>query len=96
METVADNACRNCHETHQTGGGAVLLRYAAEEENCAACHDGSVAEKDVMASFGRPRHGNRASALVIQGDAPSTETRAYAAPSRRCRASPSFSPNPRM
>ena len=49
--TVAGNACRNCHETHQTGGGPVLLRHAAEEENCSACHDGSVAEHDIMAGF---------------------------------------------
>jgi predicted CXXCH cytochrome family protein len=49
--TVSGNACRNCHETHQTGGGSVLLRYAAEEENCAACHNGNVAGQNVMASF---------------------------------------------
>jgi hypothetical protein len=29
----------------------VLLRHAAEEENCAACHNGNVAGGDVMASF---------------------------------------------
>ncbi|GAG95187.1 unnamed protein product, partial [marine sediment metagenome] len=51
QSTVSGNACRNCHETHQTGGGRVLLRYAAEEENCAACHNGNVAGTDVMASF---------------------------------------------
>jgi hypothetical protein len=49
--TVSGNACRNCHETHQTGGGPVLLRHAAAEENCAACHNGNVAGHDVMASF---------------------------------------------
>jgi len=49
--TVSGNACRNCHETHQTGGGRVLLRHLAEEENCVACHNGNVAEKNVMASF---------------------------------------------
>lgn len=52
-DTVSENACRNCHETHQTGGGRVLLRHAAEEENCAACHNGNVAEKNVMATFNR-------------------------------------------
>ena len=51
-QTVADNACANCHESHQSGGGGpVLLRHAAEEENCAACHSGNVAAQDVMASF---------------------------------------------
>jgi predicted CXXCH cytochrome family protein len=51
QRTVSENACRNCHETHQTGGGRVLLRHAREEENCADCHNGNVAEKDVMAAF---------------------------------------------
>jgi predicted CXXCH cytochrome family protein len=49
--TVSGNACRNCHETHQTGGGPLLLRHDAEEDNCADCHNGNVAHKDVMASF---------------------------------------------
>jgi predicted CXXCH cytochrome family protein len=50
-KTVSQNACRNCHETHQTGGGKVLLRHAAEEENCVDCHNGNVAGKDVSANF---------------------------------------------
>jgi predicted CXXCH cytochrome family protein len=49
--SVSENACRNCHETHQKGGGRVLLRSAAEEDNCSACHNGNVAQKNVMASF---------------------------------------------
>jgi len=49
--TVAGNGCRNCHETHQTRGGPVLLRHVAEEENCAACHNGSVGDTNVMADF---------------------------------------------
>lgn len=49
--SVSGNACRNCHETHQTFGGRVLLRNASEEENCGACHNGNVAGKDVMAGF---------------------------------------------
>lgn len=49
--TVAGNACRNCHETHQTSGGPVLLRFASEGENCAACHNGNVAGQNVMNSF---------------------------------------------
>jgi predicted CXXCH cytochrome family protein len=49
--TVAGNACRNCHETHQTGGGPTLLRYASKAENCASCHNGNVASHDVMSSF---------------------------------------------
>jgi len=49
--TVAGNACRNCHETHQASGGPRLLRYASEENSCAACHNGNVASQDVMDSF---------------------------------------------
>ena len=49
--SVSGNACRNCHETHQSGGGPMLLRHASEGENCAACHYGNVAGKDVMTSF---------------------------------------------
>jgi len=49
--TVAANGCRNCHETHQTGGGPNLLRHAVEEDNCVACHSGNVARKDVMSAF---------------------------------------------
>ena len=49
--TVAANACRNCHETHQSGGGRNLLRYTVEEDNCSACHNGNVAAKNVMAAI---------------------------------------------
>ena len=49
--SVAGNACRNCHETHQTGGGPMLLRYASQSENCTVCHNGNVAGQDVMSSF---------------------------------------------
>ncbi len=52
-QTVATNACRNCHENHQTGGGPNLLRNASRIDNCAACHNGNVASQDVMASFGK-------------------------------------------
>lgn len=51
--TVADNACRNCHEAHEAVGGPRLLRFADEEMNCSACHDGSVAAEDIMSLFAR-------------------------------------------
>jgi predicted CXXCH cytochrome family protein len=47
--TVSTNACQNCHLPHSDAGGPRLLRYADEEQNCAACHNGNVAGKDVMA-----------------------------------------------
>jgi predicted CXXCH cytochrome family protein len=49
--TVSGNACRNCHEMHQPGGGRVLTRHEAEDEYCSACHNGNVATKDVSATF---------------------------------------------
>ena len=49
--SVSDNGCDNCHVPHAAKGGARLLKYVNEEENCVACHNGNVASKDVMASF---------------------------------------------
>ncbi len=49
--TVADNACENCHRPHSAGGYVRLLSYAAEEENCYACHNGNVAAKNIQAEF---------------------------------------------
>lgn len=45
--TVAENGCRNCHVPHAAGGHARLLNYAAEEDNCLACHNGNVAQKNI-------------------------------------------------
>ena len=49
--TVADNGCQNCHQPHTSGSRERLLNYQAEEDNCAACHNGNVAGKDVMTVF---------------------------------------------
>jgi predicted CXXCH cytochrome family protein len=51
FSTVADNGCSNCHLPHAVSGGPRLLRHAAEEDNCAACHTGHVADQDVMSLF---------------------------------------------
>ena len=48
--TVSDNGCQNCHMPHAAAGGPRLLKWAAEEENCSACHNGNVAALDVMAT----------------------------------------------
>lgn len=47
--TVSDNGCGNCHMPHAAEGGPRLLKHAAEEDNCADCHNGNVASSDVMA-----------------------------------------------
>lgn len=45
--TVAENACRNCHAPHNAGEPLRLLNYAAEEDNCLACHSSNVAVTDI-------------------------------------------------
>lgn len=49
--TVRQAACGSCHRPHTAGGRQRLLRYEAEEDNCLACHDGSVATGDIAAEF---------------------------------------------
>lgn len=51
--TVAENACANCHTPHTAGGKQRLLIYAAEEDNCLACHNGNVAQTDIKADFNK-------------------------------------------
>lgn len=46
-KTVADNACENCHKTHNAGGAERLLNYSKEEENCLVCHNGQLAKTDI-------------------------------------------------
>lgn len=41
--TVSQNACENCHNTHQAGGAKRLLNSSTEENNCLPCHSGTVA-----------------------------------------------------
>jgi predicted CXXCH cytochrome family protein len=50
VSTVRDLGCESCHRPHSAGGRERLLRYAAEEDNCLACHNGSVA-KDVASAL---------------------------------------------
>jgi len=49
--TVREAACASCHRPHTAGGQQRLLRREAEEENCLACHDGSVARTDLRAAL---------------------------------------------
>lgn len=48
FKTVAENACENCHNPHNSGMDKRLLKYRIEENNCLDCHNGNVAEKDIQ------------------------------------------------
>ncbi|HEX9047091.1 MAG TPA: cytochrome c3 family protein, partial [Verrucomicrobiae bacterium] len=52
-QTVAANACENCHSPHNAGGNARLLNSQAEEQNCYPCHNGNVAAKNIQAEFNK-------------------------------------------
>lgn len=51
LETVAENACMNCHRVHAAGPPQWLLNFAEEERNCFVCHNRAVASKDVEQDF---------------------------------------------
>ncbi len=53
-QTVAENACENCHTSHKAGSKARLLHQAKEEENCFVCHNGKIVSKDLAAEFKKP------------------------------------------
>lgn len=49
--TVAQNACENCHNPHNSGGIPRLLKYQPEENNCFDCHNANVASKNIQSEF---------------------------------------------
>lgn len=49
--TVAENACANCHNPHNSGATSRLLKYQTEEDNCLDCHNGNTASKNIQAEF---------------------------------------------
>ena len=49
--TVAENACQNCHNPHNAGGNARLLKFEPEEDNCLDCHNGNVAATNIKLDF---------------------------------------------
>ncbi|MBD1400681.1 cytochrome c3 family protein [Pelovirga terrestris] len=56
--TVAQNGCANCHVSHAAGSSERLLLYAAEEDNCLACHSGHVATSNINSELLKEfRHG---------------------------------------
>lgn len=55
--TVAANACGNCHSPHTAGMPERLLNYSDDEDTCLVCHNGNVARDNVLADIQRPyRH----------------------------------------
>ncbi len=46
--SVAENACENCHDPHNSGGKPRLLKSATEEGNCLDCHSGNTASTDIQ------------------------------------------------
>ncbi len=51
--TVQDNGCESCHRPHTGNTPERILKFV-EEFTCDACHNGSVAAKDVSADFSKP------------------------------------------
>jgi predicted CXXCH cytochrome family protein len=49
--SVADNGCGNCHRQHAAAHPEWLLLQRVTSDLCFACHDGSVAAKDVRRAF---------------------------------------------
>jgi len=49
-QTVADNACMNCHTPHNATTAARLVKDQ-EEQTCYRCHDGSVGQNNIQTDF---------------------------------------------
>ena len=55
--TVNRNGCANCHDVHNASGKERLFKKMEEEDNCLDCHNGNVANTNLMAEFSKPyRH----------------------------------------
>ena len=48
---VAENACANCHRSHNGAGVPALLNFVFEEDNCLLCHNDEVASTDIEFEF---------------------------------------------
>ncbi len=51
--SVADNACENCHTPHNASGKKRLLNSSTEEGACIVCHNGNVAQKNLVTEFNK-------------------------------------------
>ncbi|MHC4359393.1 MAG: cytochrome c3 family protein [Planctomycetota bacterium] len=49
--TVAENGCLCCHQTHSAGQGQRLFHFEKEEDNCLSCHNGLVAQTNMLDEF---------------------------------------------
>jgi len=63
--TVAQNACENCHNPHNSGSNLMLLKYQAEESNCLDCHNGNAASKNISAQFAKTYRHNVSNYLNV-------------------------------
>jgi predicted CXXCH cytochrome family protein len=68
FETVRENACANCHDVHDAGGGEHLLYFDSIAENCYSCHDGAVASADLRPQFLKPFRHRVESAIGARRD----------------------------
>lgn len=53
FSTVAENACQSCHRSHTAGGEQRLLMFEEEEDNCLSCHDGNVANFNMLSEINK-------------------------------------------
>jgi predicted CXXCH cytochrome family protein len=47
FQTVAENGCENCHQSHTAPRPVRLLTHVFEEDTCLVCHNGNVAAADI-------------------------------------------------
>lgn len=52
-DTVAENACGNCHSSHTAPHHERLLNQLFEEDNCLGCHNGNVAQTDIETALSK-------------------------------------------
>lgn len=50
---VSQNACSNCHDSHNANGRPRLLKSLLEEDNCLDCHNGNVADKNIQTELAK-------------------------------------------
>ncbi len=53
FSTVAQNACENCHDSHNADGKKQLMKYQIEENNCYDCHNGNVSSTNIQKDFAK-------------------------------------------
>jgi predicted CXXCH cytochrome family protein len=56
--TVAENACGNCHSSHNAGSTSRLLTSLQEETVCLNCHNGNAATKNIQTQLAKTYRHN--------------------------------------